>query len=232
MDKWLTRFVLVITAVVLIMVPVKVNTRGGDTVPAPASRQSEDRKSRTEWTCGGRDGRPCKGGLERMRRYKDYIDAELVARGLPLALRYLPLIESDYNPLAVSSKGAAGLWQLMPETARSLGLKVNALVDERFDVYASTQAALDYLAALHDRFQCWSLALAAYNGGPTRVERAIRWHGGGRPRNDSLFLHIRDWLPRETRDFIPGFLASIRPADRSIYEPLIEYPVRKGQQSP
>jgi len=154
-------------------------------------------------------------GLHRMARYEDYIDAELAARGLPSSLRYLPLIESDYNPLAVSPMGAAGLWQLMPETARSLGLEVDSLVDERFDVYAATRAALDYLVALHDRFQCWSLALAAYNGGPTRIERTIRWHGRARPRNDALFLHIRDWLPRETRDFVPRFLASVRLADRS-----------------
>ena len=209
MDKWLTRFVLAITAVVLAVVSVKVNIRGGDSVPAPASRQSEDPKPQTEWTTGqGLIQR----GLERMGRFEDFIDAELAARNLPLALRYLPFIESGYNHLAVSPKGAAGLWQLMPETARSLGLEVNSLVDERFDVYAATQAALDYLVALHDRFQCWSLALAAYNAGPTRIERAIRWHGGGRPRNDALFAHIRDWLPGETRDFIPRFLASIREA--------------------
>ena len=149
-------------------------------------------------------------GLKRMGRYEDYIDAELAARHLPPLLRYLPLIESDYNHLAVSPMGAVGLWQLMPETARWLGLEVNGLVDERFDVYAATQVALDYLVALHDRFQCWSLALAAYNGGPTRIERAIRWHGGGRPRNDALFGHIRDWLPKETRDFVPKFLAKVR----------------------
>ena len=158
---------------------------------------------------------PVQRGLERMGRYEAYIDAELAVRGLPLSLRYLPLIESDYNHLAVSPAGAAGLWQLMPETARGLGLEVDSLVDQRFDVYASTQAALDYLAALHDRFQCWSLALAAYNGGPTRIERAIRWHGGARPRDDALFGHIRDRLPKETRDFVPRFLASIRLANRS-----------------
>ena len=160
------------------------------------------------WGTGGRGSvRP---GLKRMGRYEDYIDAELAARNLPRSLRYLPLIEADYYQLAVSPAGAAGLWQLMPRTARWLGLEVNSLVDQRLDVYASTEAALDYLVALHDRFQCWFLALAAYNAGPTRIERAIRRHGGTRPRNDALFGHIRDRLPKETRDFVPKFLASVR----------------------
>ena len=156
-------------------------------------------------------------GLKRMGNYEDYIDAELAARDLPHWLRYLPLI--DYDHSAVSPAGAAGLWQLMPRTARWLGLEVNSLVDQRFDVYAATPAALDYLVVLHDRFQSWFLALAAYNGGPTRIERAIRRHGGARPRNDALFGHIRDRLPKETRDFIPKILASVRMAgDLSVTE--------------
>ena len=160
------------------------------------------------WGTGGRGS--VRSGLKRMGRYEDYIDAELAERNLPASLRYLPLIEADYHQLAVSPAGAAGLWQLMPETARWLGLEVNSLVDQRLDVYASTEAALDYLVALHDRFQCWFLALAAYNAGPTRIERAIRRYGGTRPRNDALFGHIRDRLPKETRDFVPKFLASVR----------------------
>ncbi len=245
MDKCLKRFALALTVAVLAMMPIRVDIRDADSVPAPDSRRSEDGLAQTEQTCGSRDSRPCntpveigssatsdgvieeevarwlddwgtggrgpvQPGLKRMGRYENYIDAELAARNLPASLRYLPLVETGYYPLAVSPAGAAGLWQLMPETARWLGLEVNSLVDQRFDIYASTQAALDYLAALHDRFQCWFLALAAYNAGPTRIERAIRRHGGARPRNDALFGHIRDRLPRETRDFIPKFLASAR----------------------
>ena len=245
MDKRRTRFVLAITAVVLSMMPVHVNIRDADAVSARALRRSGDRVPRTEWRCGGWDGRPCNAydeigspaardrlieeevarwlenwetegqepvrrGLRRMGRYEDYIDAELAARDLPPSLRYLPLIEADYYHLAVSPAGAAGLWQLMPETARWLGLEVNSVVDQRFEAYAATQAALDYLAALHDRFQCWFLALAAYNAGPTRIERAIQRYGEARPRDDALFVHIRDWLPKETGDFIPKFLASVR----------------------
>ncbi len=245
MDKWLTRFVLVIAAVVLALMPARVNILDADSVSARSIGQSEDAGPGTERICEGLDGRPCyahveirspsagdgaieeevtrwlnrwrttgrgpvRRGLKRMGRYEDYIDAELAARDLPPSLRYLPLIEADYNHLAVSPAGAVGLWQLMPETARSLGLEVNSLVDQRFDAYAATQAALDYLAALHDRFQCWYLALAAYNAGPTRIERAIRRQGGTRPRNDAFFGHIRDGLPKETRDYIPKFLASVR----------------------
>ena len=245
MNKWLKRFILAVTAVVLAMMPVKWNIQDADSVLGSFLPQNDDRVARTEPTCGGWDGRPCndydevrspaardraveeevvrwldhwgsKGrspvrrSLKRMGRYEDYIDAELAARNLPPSLRYLPLIEADYDHLAVSPAGAAGLWQLMPETARWLGLEVNSLVDQRFDVYVATEAALDYLAALHDRFRCWFLALAAYNAGPTRIERAIRRHGGARPRNDALFWHIRDRLPNETRDFIPKFLASVR----------------------
>ena len=159
---------------------------------------------------GSKGWRPVRRGLKRMGRYEDYIDTELAARNLPPSLRYLPLIEADYDHLSVSPAGAAGLWQLMPETARWLGLEVNPLVDERFDVHAASGAALEYLATLHDRFQSWFLALAAYNAGPTRIQRAIRQHGGALPRNDALFWHIRNRLPKETRDFIPKFLASVR----------------------
>ena len=152
-------------------------------------------------------------GLVRMGRYEDYIDAELAARGLPPSLRYLPLIEANYFAPAVSPVGAAGLWQFMPETARWLGLEVGSLVDRRFDPYASTPHALDYLAALRNQFGSWFLALAAYNGGPGRVERAIQRHGDGLERNDALFAHIRDRLPKETRDFIPKYLAAVRVAE-------------------
>ncbi len=152
-------------------------------------------------------------GLARMGRYVDYIDAELAARDLPASLRYLPLIEANYVPTAVSRAGAAGLWQFMPETARWLGLEVGPLVDRRFDPYAATPLALDYLIALHDQFGSWFLALAAYNGGPGRVERAIQRYGAGRTRDDALFVHIRDRLPDETRDFIPKYLAAVRLAE-------------------
>ena len=150
--------------------------------------------------------------LVRMGRYEDFIDAEIASRGLPPSLRYLPVIEAGYYPLAVSPAGAGGLWQFMPATARWLGLGITPLVDQRLDPFAATPLALDFLAGLQKQFKSWFLALAAYNGGPGRVERAIREHGGGAPRDDDLFLRIRDRLPAETRDFIPKFLAAVRVA--------------------
>ena len=147
-----------------------------------------------------------------MGRYEDFIDAELAARNLPPSLRYLPIIEAGYYPTAESPAGAGGLWQFMPATARWLGLEVTSLVDQRFDPYAATPKALDYLEGLQRQFGSWFLALAAYNGGPGRVERIIREHGDGQPRDDDLFGRIRDRLPGETRDFIPKYLASVRVA--------------------
>ena len=150
--------------------------------------------------------------LVRMGRYEDFVDAEISARGLPPSLRYLPIIEASYYPRAESKAGAAGLWQFMPATARWMGLTVNPLVDHRFDPYLSTPMALDYLARLQEQFQSWFLALAAYNAGPGRMERAIREHGGGDTRDDALFPRIRNRLPPETRDFIPKYLAAVRVA--------------------
>lgn len=150
--------------------------------------------------------------LERMGRYGDMVDAALEERGMPRSLRYLPIAESYYNPRAHSRVGAAGMWQFMPGTARERGLAVNSLVDERRDPEAATEAALDMLADLRERFDSWFLALAAYNGGPNRVARLLRRHHSG-PPGDSAFIGIRDRLPRETRDFIPKFLAVAAIAD-------------------
>lgn len=151
--------------------------------------------------------------LARMGRYETFVDAELTKRGLPPSLRYLPVIEAAYNPTALSPAGAAGLWQFMPATARWLGLEVGPLVDERLDPYAATLRAVEYLARLNRQFASWFLTLAAYNSGPGRVERIIREHGGGRPRDDAMFWRIREKLPRETRNFVPKYLAAARIAE-------------------
>ena len=151
--------------------------------------------------------------LIRMGRYEDFIARELAARGMPPSLRFLPVIEAAYNPTALSHAGAGGLWQFMPATARWLGLEVGSLVDERFDPYASTPRAFEYLARLHKQFDSWFLALAAYNSGPGRVERIIREHARGHARNDALFWRIRSKLPPETRSFVPKYLAAVRVAE-------------------
>lgn len=149
--------------------------------------------------------------LERMELYVDQVEAEIVERGLPPSLRYLPVVESGYNPVAVSRVGAAGMWQFMPGTARFLGLDVSPLLDERRDPWRSTEVALDYLTELRDRFDgSWFLALAAYNGGWGRVQRIVERHGNGAELSDSLFWALRDRFPRETRDFVPKLLAAAR----------------------
>ncbi len=146
--------------------------------------------------------------LGRMGRFEEAIDRELDARGLPRSLKYLPVIESGYHPGAVSRVGATGLWQLMGPTARSMGLQVNSLVDERRDPFSSTAVALDYLVELNERFGSWFLTLAAYNAGPYRVESILRRRAPDAPLTDDTYIRIRPYLPSETRDFVPKFLAA------------------------
>jgi membrane-bound lytic murein transglycosylase D len=145
--------------------------------------------------------------LVRMGRYQGMVEEELAARRLPQSLAYLPIVESWYNPVAVSWVGAVGLWQFMNPTARGMGLRVNRLIDERRDPYLATPRALDFLGSLHDQFGSWFLALAAYNGGPGRMDRVLRRRAPGVDGHDGLFLEVRRDLPRETRNFVPRFLA-------------------------
>lgn len=147
--------------------------------------------------------------LERMARYGPHVDAEIAARGLPASLRYLPVVESGYHHGAVSRVGATGMWQFMSPTAREQGLTVSAVVDDRRDPLAATRAALDYLVQLHETFDSWFLALAAYNSGPGRVSRVLRGiEADPDDPADALLLKARDRLPAETRDFVPRFLAA------------------------
>ena len=104
--------------------------------------------------------------------YMPVFEQVLEERGLPLELKYLPVIESGLDPNAVSRHGATGLWQIMLGTAKGLGLEVTSLVDERRDPYAASQAAAGYLKDLYDTYGDWSLAIAAYNCGPGTVNKA------------------------------------------------------------
>lgn len=122
---------------------------------------------------------------------------------LPYELCYLPVIESALNPTAHSPVGAAGLWQFMPSTGRLYGLEINSLVDERMDPYKSTEAACRFLKSLYNTFGDWNLAIAAYNCGPGNVNKAIHRAGGKRD-----FWSIYPFLPRETRSYVPIFIAA------------------------
>jgi len=142
--------------------------------------------------------------LQRARRYLPYIVEQVAERGMPMEIALLPAIESAYRPAATSRTRAAGLWQFMPATGRRFDLKQNWWVDQRRDLYASTNAALDYLDYLHQRLNGdWILALAAYNAGEATIERAIRYN---RRRNRSThFTNLR--LRLETRQYIPKLIA-------------------------
>ncbi len=133
----------------------------------------------------------------------EHISQQLKQRSLPNSLILVPMLESSYNPQAVSHANAAGLWQLIPATAVRFGLKVDSNKDERFDTKASTVAALDYLAFLYAKFdQNISLTLAAYNAGEGRVARAIKNAGS------SNFQQLR--LPQETRQYVNRFHALLK----------------------
>jgi membrane-bound lytic murein transglycosylase D len=140
---------------------------------------------------------------ERGSRYLYHIVEEVQKRGMPSELALLPFIESAFNPQAMSSAKASGMWQFIPSTGRDYALRQNIFRDDRRDVLASTRAALDYLNRLHDKFDDWQLALAAYNCGEGNVAKAIaRNQRAGLP-TDYASLN----LPIETRHYVPKLLA-------------------------
>lgn len=164
----------------------------------PATRQLE-RKIDQYVTTGGRSTERM---LARMELYFPVFERYLLESKLPNALKYLSIAESLLQSRAVSAASAAGLWQLMPRTARSYGLRVDGIVDERLDVHLSTQAALDMLTELYTEYGDWKLALAAYNCGPARVNRAIR------QANSTDYQQVVRFLPRETRQYLSAYLAA------------------------
>ena len=140
---------------------------------------------------------------ERSSKYLYHIVEEIERRGMPTELALLPFIESAFNPQAVSSARASGMWQFMPRTGKDFDLKQNAFRDDRRDVLASTRAALDYLQKLHGMFGDWHLALAAYNWGEGNVSRSLS-------RNQRIgaplaYTELR--MPAETRMYVPKLQA-------------------------
>ena len=140
---------------------------------------------------------------ERSRKYMYHIVEELERRKMPSELALLPFIESAFNPQAMSSAKAAGMWQFIPGTGRDFSLKQNTFRDDRRDVLASTRAALDYLQKLYGMFGDWHLALAAYNWGEGSVQRAIK-----KNQASGLGTQYSDLnMPAETRNYVPKLQA-------------------------
>lgn len=139
--------------------------------------------------------------LKQAAPYISYVYNQTQAHGMPAELALLPIVESDYNPHATSKVGASGIWQLMPATASSLGLKSTATYDGRRDIVASTGAALHFLDNLGHQFhQNWNLALAAYNWGAGNMEKVVV------SQHQTNFWSLQK-LPAETQNYVPKLLA-------------------------
>ncbi len=144
-------------------------------------------------------------GLTRGAQYMPMIQSVFKDAGLPLDLAFVPLVESAFKPTALSRASARGVWQFMRGTGKENGLKHDWFIDERADPEKATRAAAKYLKALHRTFDDWHLALASYNGGPGRVQRAVKRSG----LDDFWDLSASTkHLPRETRDYVPMILAA------------------------
>jgi membrane-bound lytic murein transglycosylase D len=158
-------------------------------------------RDRSQWYAGRPDY--FQRMTERGGRYLFHIVEEVERRGMPTELALLPFIESAFNPQALSSAKASGIWQFIPSTGKNFDLTQNVFRDDRRDVLASTRAALDYLQKLHGMFGDWHLALAAYNWGEGSVGRAIaRNRKAGLPTD---YLSLK--MPRETQYYVPKLQA-------------------------
>ncbi len=165
---------------------VKLNPKAISFVQGYIKKESSDLNKMKSW------GRP----------YFDVMDNILTRYGLPVELKYLSVIESQLKSYAVSWAGAVGPWQFMPATARLMGLRVSRYTDERTDFHKSTHAAARYLNDLFRIYGDWLLVIAAYNGGPGRVDAAIRKSGS---RN---FWNLQYYLPAESRKHVKKFIAT------------------------
>ena len=157
----------------------------------------------------------------RSSRYLYHTVREAERRNIPTELALLPVIESSYDPGATSSAAAAGLWQFIPSTGRIYGLNQSSTYDGRRDVIESTRAAYDFLTALHNQFGSWELALASYNAGPGRIQKAIDANAARGLPTDYWSLN----LPTETMNYVPRFLAVAdivsKPEQYGVYLPAI-----------
>ena len=145
-----------------------------------------------------------KANTNKINFYLPLFEEHLQNQKIPLEIKYLPIIESRLDPVAVSKVGATGLWQFMFYTALENGLIMNSYVDERMDPLKSTIAASQYLKKLYTIHQDWNLALASYNAGPRTISRAKKKSGGY-----TNYWNIRPFLPSETANYIPSFIATM-----------------------
>ena len=145
-----------------------------------------------------------KDNIEKINYYLPLFEEHLQNNQIPTEIKYLPIIESRLDPTAVSKVGATGLWQFMFYTALENGLKMNSYVDERMDPLKSTVAATKYLQKLYKIHSDWNLVLASYNAGPRTISRAKKQSGGL-----TNYWNIRPFLPRETANYIPSFIATM-----------------------
>lgn len=173
--------------------------RAGFELPADVSRP----RVQTELAWYSKHAAYLERVTARAEPYLYYILQQLKKRHMPTELALLPVVESAFIPYAYSRSRAAGIWQFTPSTGLHFGLKQNWWYDGRRDIYASTNAALDYLQLLHDQFGSWLLALAAYNSGAGTVQAAIRYNE--RRHRPTDFWNLD--LPRETRHYVPKLLA-------------------------
>lgn len=135
--------------------------------------------------------------------YMPIFEQELDLQGVPDELKIIPIIESALNPQAMSRVGAGGLWQFMMRTGKSYGLEIDSFIDERFDPVKSTKVACAYMKDMYKIYGDWTLVIAAYNCGPGNVNKAIKRAG-----NAKTYWDIYEYLPRETRNHIPAFIAA------------------------
>lgn len=168
---------------------------------APAANDAHLRRKLKDYLGGG--SHSTERMLGRANQYFPVFEHYLAKYNMPESLKYLAVAESMLVPGAVSSARAAGLWQLMPATARGMGLRVDGTVDERLDMYRATEAAVLMLKALHQQFGDWHLALAAYNCGPGRVRRAIRAAGG-----HTYYPKVKRFLPAESQKYVAAYVAA------------------------
>jgi soluble lytic murein transglycosylase-like protein len=171
-----------------------------ESTPAPMPSESLKAFPRKEQKASGYES-----AVERVQALRAILGPVLQQEGVPQELSAVVLVESGGQATALSRKGALGLWQLMPATARRYGLVVTPELDERVDLEKSTRAAVRYLHDLHSQFGDWPLALAAYNAGEDRIARSL----GRSARADYGYLGVSSRMPAETQRYVPAVLNAI-----------------------